>query len=459
MRHVPVFLCSVVAALAMVGPASGQGIIAPGAGPINRSMAGASTAAPVDFGSSYWNPATLSGLPRQEFLLGSELIIPSTHLTTSLPAGAINGTFPTQSRFGTARSNSGVVSNLATGFALRLAEDSPVTLGLGVFGYVGGGVNYAGSYNTPLLTPRKPPNFFGVGPIYANASVLSVNPMVSYQATDKLAVAAGPVVTTASVSFNSAFFAPGPKDSTGLSTFPGATNGRPFWGGGFQFGLLYELDEAWNVGFSYKSPIWQERWTFNTSNPNQSPRTVGIQAQLPAIYSWGVAYKGYPGALVDVDLRYFDYPNADLYGQPYSQGGLNWRGVFAVATGASYDLTDRVTLRGGYLYNTNPISGAGTLFNIQSPGNIQHTLSIGASLKITENIVLTAAWVHGFRAYNHGTVTQIPGESVSFDSQLDSIIAGINVQFGGPKRPRVADSAEPPPAYLPSSSPADAPAR
>src|SRR3954447_7662738 len=77
-----------------------QGIVAPGAGPINRSMGGASTAAPVDFGSSYWNPANLSGLERGEFLLGSELIIPSTHLTSSLPAGAINGTLPRQGRYG-----------------------------------------------------------------------------------------------------------------------------------------------------------------------------------------------------------------------------------------------------------------------------------------------------------------------------------------------------------------------
>src|SRR5947209_2684742 len=102
-----------------------QGIIAPGAGPINRSMAGASTAAPVDFGSSYWNPANLSGLERGEFLLGSELIIPSTHLTTTLPAGAINGVLPIRGRYGTSRSDSGVIPNLATGVAFRLSDDSP----------------------------------------------------------------------------------------------------------------------------------------------------------------------------------------------------------------------------------------------------------------------------------------------------------------------------------------------
>src|SRR4051794_9079857 len=83
-----------------------QGIIASGAGPINRAMAGASTAAPVDFGSSYWNPANLSALERQEFLLGSELFIPSTHFQSAVPAGAVNGVFPTVGRSGTSRSDS-----------------------------------------------------------------------------------------------------------------------------------------------------------------------------------------------------------------------------------------------------------------------------------------------------------------------------------------------------------------
>ena len=71
--------------LALVsGPSrvNAQGLVAPGAGPINLGMAGASTAAPIDFGSSYWNPANISGLDRQEFLLGSQLVIPSIHLRT-----------------------------------------------------------------------------------------------------------------------------------------------------------------------------------------------------------------------------------------------------------------------------------------------------------------------------------------------------------------------------------------
>jgi long-chain fatty acid transport protein len=413
--------------------AFGQGVIAPTAGPINSAMAGASVAAPVDFGGSYWNPAILSGLPRNEFLLGTQLLIPSLHLTAKLPADAINGVFPPTNRYGVARSDSGVASNLATGVSFRLSDDSPTTFGIGVFGLVGGGVNYAGSLTTPILTPRQAPNFFGVGPIYAQTSFLAIMLTGSQQVTDRLAIGGGPMVLTGPVSFDPAFFAPGPADSTGLPTFPPATNGRPFWGAGFQIGLLYNLSDSWNLGFSYKSPIWQERYGFNSSFPDLAPRRIGIQAQIPEIFSWGVAYKGFEKALIDVDLRYFDYKNTTLYGTQPRNGGLGWSSIFAVAVGGQYEATDRLTLRAGYLFNTNPISATNTLFNIQAPGFLQHLLGIGVSYKLTDDIVLSFAWNHQFRNAIQGPVFQIP-EVIKLDGQIDSIIVGLNVRFGGSRK-------------------------
>jgi long-chain fatty acid transport protein len=420
--------------LSGVPVAWGQGIIVPSAGPINSSMAGASTAAPVDFGGSYWNPAILSALEDQEFLLGSALALPSTHLQSSLEAGSIGGIFPPTNRFGESRSDSGVASGLATGFSFRLADDSPLTLGLGIFGLVGGGVNFAGSYTTPILTPRQPPLYFGVGPIFSSMSILSINPMASLQLTDRLAVGLGPIITSGSISFNPAFFAPEPKGVLGLPTFPPATNARPYWGGGFQVGLFYELSDNWNTGFSYKSPIWQEKWDFNSTYSNLAPRRIGIQASLPEIFSWGIAYKGIPKTLVALDLRYIDYANSELFGQKVIDGGLGWRSVFVVALGTQYRATDRLTLRAGYLYNTNPIPNPVTLFNVQAPGIITNTFTMGASYDVTPDVTFSLAWMHGFRNSIEGPILQIPGSSVRLDTQLDVIWAGVNVKFGGSRR-------------------------
>lgn len=436
-RRIPAAMVAVILTL-IANTALAQGLINPGAGPINRAMAGASTAAPVDFGSTYWNPANLSGLERSEFLLGSELVIPSTHFTSSLPAGSIRGLYPSKGLYGVSRSDSGVVPNLATGAAFKLDDNSAWTYGIGVFGLAGGNVNFAGSTTQPLLRPRIPGKSFGFGPIWSNASVLTINPSASMRVTDQLSIGGGPVISSMNVGFDPAFFAPGVKDTTGLPTFPAGTNSRTFWGGGFQIGLLYELNANWNLGFSYKSPIWMERWAYNSETPTQQQRRIGVQAQIPAIYSWGVAYKGIDRALIDVDLRYFDYANAHLFGQSIRDGGLGWNGVFALATGGQYALTDRLTLRAGYLYNTNPIPAPLTLFNLQLPAIVTNTMSFGASYKLTEDITFSAAWVHGFRNSIQGGVKEEPGAFTKLDVQTDSIIAGLNIQFGGKSRSQKA---------------------
>jgi hypothetical protein len=79
-----------------------QGIISPSAGPINSATADALTAAPIDFGGSYWNPAIISGLSSQEYLLGSALILPDIQLQSAIRARSILGQFPATTRSGSA---------------------------------------------------------------------------------------------------------------------------------------------------------------------------------------------------------------------------------------------------------------------------------------------------------------------------------------------------------------------
>lgn len=216
--------------------------------------------------------------------------------------------------------------------------------------------------------------------------------------------------------------------------------------------MLYELNDNWNLGFSYKSPIWQQKWDYNAAFKDNSARRIGVQAQFPAIYSWGIAYKGIPKVLIDLDFRYLDYADTLLFGQNVSQGGLGWKSVFAVALGGQYALTDKLTLRAGYLFNTNPIPTEHTLFNIQAPGITEQTLSMGASYAMTENVTLSMAWMHGFDNSIQGSILQIPGSTVKLTTQSDSIIAGLNVTFG-PRKKRIPADLPPVEYQLPAEPP------
>ncbi len=77
-------------ALCGAGTAFGQaGVLLTGQGAINRSMAGASTAAPIDAsGALYWNPAGISGLNRSEMEFGLEGLYPQTQVSSTVDAGA-----------------------------------------------------------------------------------------------------------------------------------------------------------------------------------------------------------------------------------------------------------------------------------------------------------------------------------------------------------------------------------
>src|SRR5450631_2443672 len=68
------------------------GVATSGVGPINRSMGGASVAAPLDAaGAIYWNPATMGALGRSEMAFGTGFLVPRTTVSSRVPAGALGG--------------------------------------------------------------------------------------------------------------------------------------------------------------------------------------------------------------------------------------------------------------------------------------------------------------------------------------------------------------------------------
>ena len=162
-------------------------------------------------------------------------------------------------------------------------------------------------------------------------------------------------------------FAPTPGP-LGLPNFANATNSHPFWGAGFQVGLLYELNDNWNLGFSYKSPVWQQKWVLDHgSYANGSARSYQRSASLASLNLFlGCGVQGNRESTDRCGSPISRLPECPTLGQKLSDGGLGWKGVFAVALGTQYAVTDKLTLPHGYLFNTNPISSPGTLFNVQA---------------------------------------------------------------------------------------------
>jgi long-chain fatty acid transport protein len=425
------------------GEADAQGLLLPGGGAMHMSMAGTSTAVGADaIGALYWNPAVISGLPQSEVVLGTELIIPHTGVTSTIPAGALGGLLPAQTMSGRTNSDSGLIPTTAIGLVYR-QPDSCVTYGLGLSTTAAGGVNFPGDAANPILAPTGPLNRFILGPQAASLTVLSITPTMSYQVTDCLAIGGGPMVDVSAVSFDPAFFGPTSQaNPLAPNQFPTGSHSRPFWGGGFRGGLTYKFAEHITAGLSYTSPQWFETWVFNARDANGNAEQFRTQFSLPQIFSAGLAYDGIDRLLLATDVRWFDYSTTKLLGQSVAEGGAGWSSIWAVSFGAKYQVNDKFSVQAGYLFNENPISSNLALFNTLLPAITEHTLTCGSYYQVNDSIGMSLAYAHGFENKLAGTLSPLAGTAVTIDSKYDSIIFGIHVKFGACccRQPRVCEA-------------------
>ena len=418
--------------------ASGQGVAFRGVSPVNQSMAGASTACPIDSaGAIHWNPATISGLPSSDISFGMELILPSAELSSRINAGALGGGFPPVTLAGSERSESGAIPVPSMAFVHK-EQDSPWSYGLGLFGIGGSSVNFPASLTDPILTPQ-PPNGLGLGRLSANVDILQLAPTVSYELTQRLAVGLAPTVTIARLYASPLFLAARDDvNSDGFPTFPTGVGTRYHWGGGFQVGLYYTTDCGWHFGTSVKSPQWMEPFRFRSEDELGRPQTVHFHLNYPLIVSVGASYAGFENWIFACDVRYFDYANttgfgSSGFGPDGALTGLAWNNIMSVAFGAQRQITDRLSVRGGYSFNENPIDSDAEQFNVASPLIVKHSLHAGLSYVFADNWIAAVTYSHSFENEVTGPLSSalgpIPGTSVTSTASADTIYIGFSKRF------------------------------
>ncbi len=423
-------LCAVALTAAVLAlPAAAQtGHVLNGVGPVNQSMAGASTAAPVDAsGVIQWNPAGLAALESSQIQFGMEILIPSVSLESSVSAPA--------SMSGSSESEMGASPIPTFGFAYQI-PDSDWTFGFGAFGISGFGVEYKASAKNPLLLP--PPN--GFGSLVSEFQLLQLAPTLAYQVDEHWSVGFAPTINRAALRMNPGCFA-APDDANGdtFATYPDARNGSTAWGFGGQIGVLYQGEADWNFGISYKSQQTFGDFEFHSTDEVGGYRLLSLDMDFPAILSLGTAYEGVEDWLFALDLRYIDYENTDGFGEARfnpdgSVNGFGWDSILVLALGAQYQLDDCTSFRLGYAFNQNPISDANSGFNAPAPAIIQHHASVGASYCVGEDWFIDVAYRHGFEnsvegPMGHPTMGPVPGSSVTNTMSTDSVIVGFRVEF------------------------------
>jgi long-chain fatty acid transport protein len=413
---------TVILACCSLNNLQAEGLAITGVGAINRSFGGAGVASPIDAaGSMHWNPAAISGLKQSQVEAGLEILSVDAKLSSRVDALGASGS---------TNSNAGEspIPNFA---AVVKDKNSRLTYGLGFFSAAGVRVNYPSSATNPITAPQP----LGLGRLIGEAEILQVVPTVAYQVTDRLALGIAPTLSIARLQADPLFLAS--PNSNG--TYGSGTDADHAFGGGVQIGAYYQATDVLQLGASIKSPQWFQAFDVNSTDANGLPKPEEINVDYPLIASVGMGYTGIQNTIFGMDVRYFDWSNADGFDQSGYDAtgalkGFGWDSTFSLASGIQHQLTDALALRAGYNYADNPISNSATMYNVASPLIVEHIASLGMSYKLKQNLVVSLAYLYGFEntitgAINKPGIGDIPGTAVSSSVSAQAVAGSITLLF------------------------------
>ncbi len=416
-----------VTVLTISSPAWGQGIALRGASAINESMGGVATGCPLDAaGALHWNPASITGLPSSEISFSMALVLPTTELSSSVPAGAYGPGSPAMS--GSDSGEAGTVPAPSMAFVQK-DEDSQWTYGLGIMAIGGSAVNYPASVSNPILM-RQP---YGLGQLAANVDVYQIIPTAAYQLTEHWSFGFAPTITMGKLYADPLFLS-----SKVDGAWPAGIGTRYVWGGGCQGGLYYKGDTGWNFGAALASPQWIEPFRYKSISASGVPISATYDLDYPMVASIGTSYTGFERWVIGLDLRYFDYANTpgfedSGFNADGSVKGLGWNSIMSLALGVQRQVSERLVVRGGYCFNENPISSESAQYNVASPLISQHTVHMGASLTMKHGWIGSVAYTHAFENSVTGTIKstggEIPGSSVTSTISADVLSMGVTKRY------------------------------
>lgn len=372
---------SAVAFLAsLIGTASAtEGMFALGYGSVQRGQGGAGVAMSQDAMSSAINPAATATLGR-EFDMGVEIFAPFRGYEAS-------GTFfvaPGEIRSGR---NIFFVPNMA--YNMPIDDSSALTFSI----YGNGGMNTTYSAGATCV-PGAPGVFCG-----GETGVDLTQAFISVGYSKKIGNVAIGIAPTLAVQ---AFEAKGLGAFGGISSNPAALSDNGYdwsFGGGLRVGALVDVTDRFRLGFSAQTPMWMSKF-----DKYAGLFEGGGSFDIPASVTIGAAWDVKPDLTLMLDYQHIFYGGTKAISNPFKPAplgsddgpGFGWDDVDVFKVGAEWRQSEKFTWRAGYAYTTNPLGPEDVTFGILAPGVVQHHITGGGTMKITETSSVDFALVYAF---------------------------------------------------------------
>ncbi len=382
------------------------------------AMAGAFTALALDGSALFYNPAGLSQLSGTQFMLGTTLISPSA---------TFRGVTPDIDEY---KMESALFTPI--NFYITHQLNNKWALGFGVNNQYGLGTTWDGNWiGRYLAIKTKVETYYFTGG-------------VSYKISDELfslGLTASYVYGDVSIMKKNSL---SPFDGDAIIDLSG--NGNSF---AYSIGLLYKPSESFSVGLDFRSG---SSFTFKGDATADAPSqfqsllpsgSIEAPLSLPYNATIGLAFLPSDKLTVSTDFQYVGWSSYDKMevtftefknpdGTPYVSTSIrDYNNSWIARLGAEYSLSESFDLRGGILYDKNPVKDEWVEPSL--PDADRWGLNIGFGYKFTPNLVLDLAYM--FLRFNERTITNSKVDYTSGAAGFDGVynssahLFGINLSY------------------------------
>lgn len=419
-----------------------EGYAAHGFGARHKALGGAGVADSRDATAAALNPAGLTHVG-DELDVSVSMFSPIRGFETNANGGPgflPQGSFESENNFF-------FIPNLA--YSTR-AYANPLfdVLAFTMVGNGGMNTNFADVANPNCPGAPFDSGLFCDGKLGINLMQLVMSVAMAKQIAPGISVGIAPMMALQTIDVNGTNF----FGAAGASVNPnGIGGGENDWSYGFgvRGGIEVEPTKGFRIGISGTSPIWME--DFNHYDGLFANRG---QFDIPPSLQAGIAIDVSPQLTVMLDYRRIWYSYVDSVGDPLqnvfgcpafgganaqacfggSQGpGFGWDDVDAIKVGLEYRMGDKLALRAGYAWNSNPIGPEDVTLNLVAPAVTQHHITGGLEYNLGNGYHLEMAGMYSPEVNVTGPNMFNPAQQINIHMYQYEVTAGIKYKWDNPE--------------------------
>lgn len=329
----------------------------------------------------FYNPALINRLDGTQFEIGTTVIFSSREFQSSSTGASTSDDstfFP------------------STFYATHKFNDS-LSAGLGIFSPFGLGTEWDENWEGRYLATKS------------ELQTFNVNPVLSYQVTPSLAIAAGVDVVFLDATLRNKIF-------TGIADISSKFKGDGT-GVGFNVGVAYDPCKNFTLGASYRSEVKVDI----TGDARFSPELplFGVvnsggktDITLPQQVTAAISYKGIDAVTLEAGVRWEGWSSFDELSIALDSGTTvvtdrDWKNSWGLNLGANYRLNDTVALLAGYVYGESSVPDS--TFDPSIPDADTHVFCLGADMNFQQ---FKVALSYAYQLYEDRTKNNDVGQGV-----------------------------------------------